>query len=517
MRSTSISRAEGLAQRAPLALVVAIVALPLVTLVVKSATSASAGLLYHLVRTVLPSQAALGACAAIGAVILGVALSAGGLGAALFDFPGRALLDRALIAPLLLPTWFLAVIHREIFGARGVLWLALVLGVGASPLFHLLGSAALRDLPGGYVDVLRLGGRRGAGLARHLVPLSFPALGAAALLVALLAWSDATTARALAVSTAAVGVLDQWAAGEDASVGALLGLVVAAVSCLAGGLLLAALTRVPLHDDGRLGAMKPRRVRLEGAWGLVPWLLAAPQLALGVLIPAAAIGVWSAARIERADFATLGTDAARTLLLATAATLLAVTLALPLLHAQTFARRASWGRATSFLALVPFALPSTVLAAAALWMAPSGGPATYLHDSLVPLVVALGVRFAAPFVGAGHAALERHGRDHVTVMRLLGRDDISSLVSLLRPFLARPVAAAASFVFLEVLKDVPLTVVLSPFGFRSISAHVFQLAQTERTRDCAVWMLCLALVGIFPLMTLARSQDADEEPAASPC
>ncbi len=503
-------------RRAPFALVFLVVALPLGTLVVKGATSGSAELLGHLLRTVLPAQLALGALTAIGAAVVGAMLSAGGLGAALFDFPGRAALDRALLAPLLLPTWFLALIHREVFGARGVLWLVLVLAVGAAPLFHLLGSAALRALPGVYVDLLRLGGARGARLATGLMPLAFPALGAAASLVALLAWSDAASARVMAVSTASVGVLDQWAAGEDASVGAMLGIVVAVVSCAGGGLLLLALSRVPVHDEARLAIARPRRVRLDAGWGLVPWLLAAPQLVLGVLVPGTAIAMWSAERLERVDLATLGGDAGRTLLLATAATLVAGALALPILHVQTFSARGSWGRAASWLALVPFALPATVLAAAVLWMVPRRGPATLVHDSLVPLVMALGVRLAAPFVGAGQAALARHGRDHVAVMRLLGHDGLSSFVSLLEPFLERPFAAAAAFVFLECLKDVPLSVVLSPFGFRSISARVFQLAQIERTRDCAVWMLCLGLIGLFPLMTLARAGEA-EGPVSPAC
>lgn len=209
MPSSSTSRVETAARAAPLLVALALVALPTVTLVVKGARASSVSLLVHLLRTVLPAQAAQGVIAAAGAAMVGAALSVGGLGAAIFDFPGRGALDRVLVAPLLLPTWFLAVVYRETFDARGVAWLALVLGVGAAPLFHLLGGAALRALPGSYLDVLRLGGRgRGPSLVRYLVPLAFPALGAAAALGALLAWSDAPSARALAVPTPAVGMLD---------------------------------------------------------------------------------------------------------------------------------------------------------------------------------------------------------------------------------------------------------------------------------------------------------------------
>jgi iron(III) transport system permease protein len=501
MKSASISRSAG-------ALLAALIlALPLLTLLGRGLRLFSAEILLHLWRTVIPGEAARGALVALLAALFGAALSLGGLSASLFDFPGRAARDRLLLAPLLLPAWFLAVTYRELADARGILWLGLVLGVAAAPLFHLLGGAALRDVPAAYGDLLRLQGRGGpASLARLLLPLGAPALAAAAALGALAAWSDAASARTLAVRTLAVGMLDQWTAREDASVGALLGLTTAAVSLAGAGLLLAWVARLPFHDDARLGLDRHRRAPLRGAWALAPWLLALPQLALGVLVPAGAILTWSAQRLDRANLATLGADAARTLLLAVAATLLAAALALPIVRAE--ARAGERSHAWSLLALLPFALPATVLAAAVLWMVPAAaGPALALHDTLLPLVMALGVHLSAVFVGAGQAALARRGRDHEALLRVLGRDRAFDFVALLRPFLARPVAAAAAFVFLECLKDVNLTVVLSPFGFQSISARVFQLAQIERVRDTAVWMLCLALVGLYPLMTLSRLGD----------
>ncbi|MCC6524894.1 MAG: hypothetical protein IT373_19720 [Polyangiaceae bacterium] len=519
----SISRAERAARAAPLVLVLAVVALPVVTLLAVAfahATPASAELLGHLLGTVVPAQTAQGLLAAGGAALLGAALAAGGLAGALFDFPGRAVLDRALLVPLLLPTWFVAVVHREVLGARGVGWLGLCLGVGAAPLFHLLGGAALRALPGAYVDVLRLSGRaRGLAVARHLVPLAFPALGAAAALAALAGWSDAPAARILAVPTLAVGMLDQWSAREDASAGALFGLGVGAVGLLACAVLLYALGRIRWQDDARLGASRSRRIRLRGISAALPWLLAAPQLVLGVVLPWGAIAGWAAQRFERVALGTLGGDAAGTLLCATAGTLLAAALGLPILHARAFAPAGRLGRAAAALALVPFALPAAVLAAAVLWMSPSGarsGPAAAFNATLLPLVMALGVHLCAVFVATGLAGLRRQGREHVALLLLLGHTRLRSL-GLLRPFLSRPVAAAAAFVFLECIKDVQLTTVLSPFGFSSISARVLELAQTERMRDCAVWMLGLGLIGLYPLMTLARTARDPEEPEAEPC
>lgn len=503
---------------APTLIALAVVAAPTATLLLLAARPRAWTLLGHLLATVAPGQAAQGAIAAIAATLLALALAVGGLAAALFEFPGRRLLDRVLLLPLLVPTWYLACLYRERFDARGVGWLALVLAIGAAPLWHLLGGVALRAIPGAYFDVLRLGGRSGGGALRHVLPLALPALGAAAVLGATLAWSDAPSARALAVPTMAVGTLDQWSAREDASAGALLGLSIAGVAVVAAVAVLARLARASWQDEAPLALSPARRRRLRGARALLPWLLAAPQLALGVVVPAATIGRWSFDRLERVDLSTLASDAARTLLLATSATVLAIAIAVPLVRA-TAAGPAWRGVAATAVALVPFALPVTLLAAAMTWAIPGGqreGIAARLHASLVPLTVAMGVRLAGLFVATGRSALSRGGGAHVATAQLLGHDGLVDFVSLLRPVLARPAFACAVFAFLECLKDVHLTVALAPFGFESISSRVFQLALTDRTADCAPWMLCLALIGLWPLMTLARLADRSDDEEA-PC
>jgi iron(III) transport system permease protein len=503
---------------APTLLALAVVAAPTVTLLALAARPRAFALLGHLLATVAPAQAAQGALAALGAALLGLALAAGGLATALFEFPGRRALDRLMLLPLLVPTWYLACLYRERLDARGAAWLALVLAIGVAPLWHLLGGVALRAIPGAYVDALRVAGRPLAGTLRTLLPLATPALAAAAALTAILAWSDAPSARALAVPTLAVGMLDQWSAREDASAGAILGLAVGLLAIGAAAVLLARIGRASWQDEAPLALSRARRQRLRGAAAMAPWLLATPQLVLGVALPFSTIGRWSFERLGRVDLSTLGADGARTLLLATAATALALALAAPLVHVNAWGP-GTRGVAATGLALLPFALPPTLLAAAATWALRGGERAwlaSQLHASLAPLALAMAVRLAGLFVGVGRAALSRGGRDHVATARLLGRDGLFDFVSLLRPVLARPAAACAVFAFLECLEDVDLTVVLAPFGFESISSRVFQLALTSRTADCAPWMLCLALLGLWPLATLARLADRPDAQEA-PC
>jgi iron(III) transport system permease protein len=123
------------------------------------------------------------------------------------------------------------------------------------------------------------------------------------------------------------------------------------------------------------------------------------------------------------------------------------------------------------------------------------------------LIVALGLRYCAVFLLAGRAALLRVARAHGELMRVLGRTDFLSFIRLYRPFVTGPLSAVAGLVFLMALQDVSVSQVLQPFGFTTISSRVYQYAQSQRIPDCAVWILCQALVGIYPLALLARWAD----------
>jgi iron(III) transport system permease protein len=498
-------------RRAPALAVGLLLAAPLLALLVHGRRGVSLELLGHLGRTVLPAQAGWSLLVSAGAVLLGALLAGGGLLCGLFAFPGRAVLQRLLLVPLLLPAWFLAAMYREVYRWDGAAGLVAVLGIATAPLFHLFGLAALRNLPQRYAELLRsLGLGSPARLARVLMPLCLPALGAAAALGALLAWADTAGARTMAVPTLAVGLLDQWFGREDASVAVTLGLAVTVLSLAIGWLLLAWLRRRRWQDDARLGEPL-RRMPLRGWRALVPWVLSAPQLAAGVLVPGVVIARWTAQRIERVDLRSLGADTARTLLVALGATLLALVLAAVVVHARATGQRAAG--AMSLLAFALFAMPPAVLALGALLLLPAGAGAVpaAVASTALPLVAALALRFTGVFVAAIEAAMLRHAREHVALLRVLGRADLSSMAALLRPFLSRPVSAAAALVFLESLKDLVLPLVLQPFGFNTLSTRVFQYAQTQQLRDCAVWVLCLGLIGVYPLFTLARAAEAGSD------
>jgi iron(III) transport system permease protein len=495
-------------------LLLLVCAAPLAAVVLKGAARARGDLLVHLAATVLPMQLGFSLVAAAGAVLVGALLASGGALCGLFDFPGRGPLQGALLVPLLIPAWFLAVLYQHRLGASGPGALVLVLGIGSAPLFQLFLTASLRGIAPQYIETLRQLGRSSPlQLVRHLFPLTAPSLAAAAVLVFLLAWADAGSARVLAVPTLTVGLYDQWFGRGEDSAGALIALAVLAMSLLPALVVWACFPRGAWRSSARLLQRGAGRIRLRGAAAAVPWMLSAPQLLAGVVFPCAVIGIWTVDRIGRVNIAMIGRDALGTVLLAGGGTLVAAALALWLQWHQVAGHARRLASAAGYVMISTFAAGPVVIGLAFLWLLPSerdGSWAGWLNATPLPLVAALGVRFCAVLSIAGQAALLRTARVHADAIRMSGRTGLLSFLRLLRPYMTAPLAAAACFVFLESLKDISLSLLLQPFGFTTISTRLFQYAQTQRIPESAVWVFCLALVGVYPLWSLARLADSRE-------
>lgn len=520
MSSNSTSNRDPLtAQRLRALLLLTLCLAPLTTLLIKGSPRLFDGLIGHLAETVLPTQLGTSILIALGTVLTGTLFSLGGILCALFQFPGHKLLGRAQLAPLLIPGWYLAVLYHDELGVTGLGPLLVVGGASLAPLFQLLVTAALRNVPSRYAEMLQLLGYRGLlPVARLILPLTLPAYAAAAVLVFFLAWADEASARTLGVPTLTVGLFDQWFGRQDDAAGAPLALMLIVLSLVPAAALWLWLTRGNFQPTARLQGRNLSPLPLAGAARAIPWLVSAPLLTIGVAFPGWTVLRWTFSRLQWVDLTTLGGDLVDSLIVALGSTLTAAALALLLLHQQVIARTRTLNGVTNVLVISSFAVPPLVLALAWLWMLPESVEMrwfTWLNSTPIPLIAALGLRFTAVFLLAGRAAMLRVARAHGEILRVYGRTELLAFVALFRPFLLGSLSAVACLVFLATLQDLSLSQVLQPFGFTTISTRVHQYAQSQRVADCAVWILCQALVGLYPLALLARWAERSQDPNTS--
>ncbi|MFG5409714.1 iron ABC transporter permease [Piscinibacter sakaiensis] len=448
----------------------------------------SLAVLAHQLDTVLPGYLRNSAVLAL-SVALGVALL-GSLTAALvslFDFPGRRLFEWALLLPMAMPAYVLAYAATDFLqtsgplqtllrgwtGAQGALWPDVRSLWGATAMFvlclypyvYLLTRAALSERA-------RL---LGAGSARRVrevaLPLARPAIAAGVALALMETLSDYGVGAYFGLQTLATGVYKAWLVMNDRDAAAQLAslLLVVAPARRRGG-------------RGRACLRAAGAARLRAAGGRA----AAPRVAGGPgqrdrVAGGAAVGALPALGLE-----------------------------------QLQARRAGRAERQRQRGALGYAVPGAVVAIGILlpvgWVQqrwPEAGAAALVTGTLFGVVYAYLVRFSAvalQSVEAGYARLNPHLDESA---RMLGASRRRIFAEVHAPLLRRAALGAMLLVFVDVMKELPATLVLRPFDSDTLAVVAYQLARDERLAEAALPSLAIVLVGLAPVLLLSRSLRRD--------
>ncbi len=537
-------RATGSAMRGLLTGLCLLLALPVLgVLGAWLAMDASAlATLAHQASTVLPGYllqtAALAAGVGLGVMLLGTASAAA---VTLFDFPGRRVFEWALLLPLAMPAYVLAYAWTDALQFSGPLQMALRHGLGLQgplwpdvrslwgavvlfvlclyPYVYLLTRTALAERGVQMMEAARL---LGAGLHRRVLqvalPLARPAIAAGVALALMETLADYGVGSYFGLSTFSTGIYKAWLVMNDRIAAAQL----ASLLLLAVALLLAAERRAQrrLRFAGHRTAhsVEARAVPLRGRAALAAWSLCALPVVLGFVLPVLWLTrmVWVEAAasdiglpIER--FAQWALSSLRLASLAAlAATLLALALGMALRRAPApgigllpvMARVVSLG----------YAVPGAVIAVGILlplaWLQqrwPEIGLGTWVTGTIAGLLYAYLVRFSAVALQSVEAGLARVPRSIDDSARMLGAGQRRVFLQLHLPLLRRSALAAALLVFVDVMKELPATLVLRPFGSDTLAVVAYNLARDERLGEAALPSLAIVAVGLIPVVLLSRA------------
>ena len=216
-----------------------------------------------------------------------------------------------------------------------------------------------------------------------------------------------------------------------------------------------------------------------------------------------------------ARFAELGWNSFR---VAGTAAVLAVVLAVIVAYALRVVPGALTRAASQALAL-GYAVPGTVLAVGVLlpvgaldvWIAGTLqahagiNPGLVLTGTVVALIYAYLVRYFAVAWNSIEPGFARITPSMDAAARGLGAGTTGTLLRVHAPLLARSAAAAALLVFVDVMKELPATLVMRPFNFDTLATQTYTFAKDERLSEAALPSLAIVVVGVLPLLLLARA------------
>jgi iron(III) transport system permease protein len=143
-----------------------------------------------------------------------------------------------------------------------------------------------------------------------------------------------------------------------------------------------------------------------------------------------------------------------------------------------------------------------------MWLNRGELPAFLFGGSLLVVVYALVVRFLALAQGSVDAGLSRIAPSMDDAARALGEPRLGVLRRVHAPLLAGSLLTGLLMVFVEVMKELPATLMLRPFGFDTLATQAWLYAADERLGEAAWPSLLIVLAGLLPVLVLTRRRRA---------
>ncbi|WP_435703557.1 ABC transporter permease [Yoonia sp.] len=456
------------------------------------------------------------------------------------DFPGRRWLEIALALPLAFPAYVLAYGYTHILDHPGIVqstlrditgwgprdyWFpeirslggaALMLTLVLYPYVYLLARAAFSAQGASTFLAARVLGRSPFRAFMSVsLPMARPAIASGVMLVAMETIADFGTVAYFGVQTFAVGIYQSWFTMADRAAAAQL-----ALGLLSFALLLAMLERSSRGEaryaNGKRNAPMQRIVLKNGQkWGATLFCLL-PVL-LGVLLPVLALGTMAAGSEQNLLSPRYLGFIRNSLTLASIAAVLAVVAALVLgtLHRVRASRLTG---ASLYVARMGYAVPGGVIAVGLLvpfaafdngldaWMRATFDISTGLlfTGSIWLLIFAYLIRFLAAAIGAYEGGIASVGPNMDAAARTLGQDMPGLVRRVHMPLLRTSLLTAGLIVFVDVMKELPATLIMRPFNYDTLAVQAYRLASDERLEGAAAPSLVIAAIGLIPVILLCR-------------
>ena len=522
-----------------MAILVAIpVALPLLV-VVAALLFPTTAVWSHLMQTVLLTYTVN----TLGLMLIVAVLAASmGVGAAWltahYRFPGSGWLGVALILPLAAPAYVVGYVYADLFDATGPVQgvlrslagvqlgdyyfpairslggAGIVIALVLYPYVYLLAKTSFQSQAGALYESARvLGVGRSQVFWRVAVPVARPAIIGGLALVMMETIADYGVAEHFGVPTFTTGIFRTWyAMGEhDAALK------------LAGCLFLLVAALVVLEQSARRGErfnplsrnVAAAKIPLNGTAGMLAAGLCLLPVLGGFIVPVGTLLWYAIAQGDPQlgqDFYIYGLNSVSVAVVA-AGVCAAVAL---LLNYAARLRRGRWLNLGVRLATLGYALPGMVLAVGVLL------PLTYidralahflteslgrpvgllLTGSIFALVLVYVARFLTVAFNGTQTAMHQLHPQLDAVARTLGNTPAGVLRRVHLPLLRPAVLSGLLLVFIDVMKELPATLILRPFNFETLATRVYRLASDERLSEASTAAVIIVALGLLPTIWL---------------
>ena len=460
----------------------------------------------------------------------------------MYRFPFSKQLEWALLLPMAMPAYIIAYSYTGLLDVAGPLqtsirditgwtyhdyWFPDIRSLGGAilmlslvlyPYIYLLARAAFIEQSLCVLEVSRtLGCNTLNAFRRVALPLARPAIIVGLSLVVMETLADYGTVQYFGIPVFTTGIFKTWfGLGNSLAAAQLSALLLVFIFVF---LTLEKYSRKQArfhHTSSRYSSLLQHK--LEGKKALIASVFCVSPLLFGFIIPVVFLSKWalvSYTDVIDSDFYEL---LLHSFLLAFATALIALLIALFMAYTK---RNSNSILNRFFVRLVSmgYAIPGTVIAVGVLipfaWFDNQLdsflneyigiGTGLLISGTVFTLIFAYLVRFLAVSINTVDAALGKIKPVMDEVAKTTGMRSIKIIRRIHIPMMQGSLLTALLLVFVDVMKELPATLILRPFNFNTLAVKTYELANEERLADAAVPALAIVLVGIIPVILISKT------------
>lgn len=517
--------------------IVAILVAPILAVFVAAAGD-SGGLWGHLFETVLPRYVAnsLILMVGVGCVALVFGVSTAWI-VTVYEFPARRFVEWMLLLPAAVPAYLVAYTYtdfleyagpvqgalRDLFGwqsardywfpeIRSMGGAMLVIGAVLYPYVYMMARTAFLLTPASLFETGKASGRNIFWAVA--LPLARPAIVAGLALVLMETLSDFGTVEYFAIETLTLGIFNVWLGMNSLPAAAQIAIIAFLfIVALLVVELMARANRRYTDTTKRSVPLPPERTT---GWRAAAYLaICLVPIFVGFILPVGVLLNFVISGLSVGFDETVTRAAINSVTVALAAAFLVMSIATFMSLVATYQSGTFVRRATAF-ASIGYAFPGTILAIgvvtaggaidnaiATLLNAAFGITYTgWLTGSIGLVVLACVVRFQAIGYGAMTSGLQRLPPNLLHASRTLGSTFGGTVRTIILPLIMKSFIAGGLLVFVDVMKELPMTLLLRPFNYETLATYVYQFAKDELLEEAALPALLIVVAGIPPIVIM---------------
>jgi len=448
-----------------------------------------------------------------------------------YDFPGKLILEWALLLPAAVPAYIIAYTYTDIFEYAGPVqgmlrdmfgwktsqdyWFPNIRSMGGAilvmssvlyPYIYLLTRVSFLTTPIAFFQTSSIYGRN--TFLYVAIPLARPAIVAGLALVLMETISDFGTVDYFALDTLTLGVFNVWLGMNSLSGASQISSILFLIVVVLLTLELLARRNQRFHEKNSV----QHSVEVETVSPLIKYLLLLVcliPLTLGFIVPVAILINFVFSGFAVINFAEIiDTTIASISLSFLASSVIMIVSFLTVVVASY--KSNTFQKAIIFLASCGYAFPGTILAVGIVVFVGWLNELIYFRMSyfvggFLVLMFAYTIRFLAVGSGAIRSGVTRINPNLIDASKTMGRSFITTLKRVIIPLSYTNILVGGILVFVDILKELPITLLLRPFNFETLATYVYQFASDEMLEESSFAALIIVITGLGPVIYLSTT------------